>query len=162
MLGIKYQIKPESLRQTDSPLLPPAPPPPFFSSQGPRDSHSTLDMLFRGLTGCGQGLIDSLLMLPFPPHTWSSLFYTHTHAPCSPPLPPPALVWVSVIAPGLVRRRLHSTIHTNHSASALWMGPFWLCPCKVRPPLKRTGSVSLSFLYAHRGRCMMKPAHRDK
>lgn len=94
MLGIKYQIKLESLRQTDSHLRPasatspPAPPP--FSSQGPRDSRSPLDELDRGVTGGGQGLIDSLLRLCFPPHTHTPLsFYTnsrtHTHTPSIPP-----------------------------------------------------------------------------
>lgn len=105
----------------------------------------------------------------FPSHTLLSLHkhwrtHTHTHTLDSPPSPPPAgvLVWVSVIAPGLVPCRLHTTIHTNHSMSALWMGPFWLCPCKVRPPLKQAVSVSCLFLYfpshsyTHTGRCMME------
>ena len=99
-------------------LPPPPPPPPPFSSQGPRDSHSPPDELYRGVTGCGRGLIDSLLMPLFSAHNPSPT--THT-LPVLPPPPPPAraLVWVSVIAPGLVPRRLHSTIHTNHSVSAL-------------------------------------------
>lgn len=125
MLGIKYQIKPESLRQTD--LLPasttsPSAPPPSFLLSGPRDSHSPPDELYRGVTGCGQGVIDSLLMLLFLAHTHTQPSpSTRTHTPHSPPPPPGAraLAWVSVIAPGLVPCRLHSTIHTNHSVSAL-------------------------------------------
>ena len=81
------------------------------------------------------------------------LLRTHRHTPKLflhlPPPPPSAgvQVWVSVIASGLVPRRLHTSIHTNHSMSALWMDTFWLCPCKVRPPLKRAVSASCLFLY---------------
>lgn len=94
----QYQISNQARdAETDSVLAPAPPPhPPPFLSQGPWDSPSTL---YGGLTGIGQSLIDSLLMLLFLPHT-----------------PHRALVWVSVIAPVVVHCRLLSTIHTNHNA----------------------------------------------
>lgn len=178
----RYQISNQArVTETDRQSSPPLLPPPSLLNllllsplRVPGTPHSPPDKLYRGVTGCGQSLIDSLLMLLFPQHTHTALFffYTHTHSPRSPPpLPPPAraLVWVLVIASGLVPCRLHRTIHTNQSVSALWMGPFWLCPCKVRPPLEADWIcilpfwLSLSFSCAHKhSRCTMKPAQKDK